>query len=210
MKSFFISRDKKLIRMFQCLRLIYLHMKFEYNLIKLFSSLPQDMIRAILEFDDTYRNTFRAEIFREQLLSLYWKQSFIETAVYRLVFSFLENIMKTRQTFMRPDNFYVIMGGRFQTKRTFTSVGDMRKDIKLILSPYKNFMRWKMVPVMDKSEYYAKQTIVWDGCIGNRLWLESDPSMFLSLFFGAGSLGGQMVKHVTPSEFGHIGDTFWF
>lgn len=185
-------------------------MKFEYNLIKLFSSLPQDMIRAILEFDDTYHNTFRTEIFREQLIHVFWKQSFVEDAIKRLIFSHLDNIVKTRQTFMRPDNAYVIVSGRFQTKCTYTTVSDLRKEIRLIFSPYKNFMRWKMIPIKDKLSHHTKKTIIWDGCIGNNNHIQSDPSMFLSLFFGAGSLGGQMVKNVTPSEFGHVGDTFWF
>jgi len=185
-------------------------MKFEYNLVKLFSALPQDMIRAILEFDDTYHNTFRTDLFREQLISVFWKQSFIEDAVYRLVFSNLEKIVKTRQTFMRPANDYVIMAGRFQTKFTYTTISDMRTEIRLILSPYKNFMRWKMIPAQDRQLSYSTKPIAWDGCIGNIAHVRSDPRMFLSLFYGEGSLGGLLVQHETPAEFEHIGDTFWF
>ena len=184
-------------------------MKFEYNLVKLFSALPQDMIRAILEFDDTYHNTFRTDLFREQLISLFWKQSFIEDAVYSLVFSNLEKIVKTRQRFMRPDNDYVIMAGRFQTKFTFTTIRHIRTEIRLILSPYKNFMRWKMIPAQDRQLSYSTKPIVWDGCIGNIADVQ-DPQMFLSLFHGEGSLGGLLERHKTPSEFEHIGDTFWF
>jgi len=182
-------------------------MKFKYNLVKLFGMLPQDMIRAILEFDDTYRGTFQTDIFKEQLLSLYWKQTFVEDTVNRLVFSRLENLVKAKQTYMRPDNAYLIMCGRFQTKCTYSTIRDMRKEIRLIVSPYKNFMRWKMIPFGDKNAYHTKKNIIWDGCIGNSI---HDPSLFLSLFYGAGSLGGQMTMNTTPAEFAHIGDTFWF
>jgi hypothetical protein len=143
-------------------------------------------------------------------MSLFWKQSFIEDAVYRLVFSNLENIVKTRQTFMRPANAYVIMAGRFQTKFTYTTIVDMRKEIRVILSPYKNFMRWKMVPAQDRKAAHLAKPIVWDGCIGNATHIRSDPGMFLSLFFGEGALGGLLVKNDTPVEFNHLGDTFWF
>ena len=182
-------------------------MKFEYNLVKLFSALPQDMIRAILEFDDTYHNTFRTEIFREQLLSLFWKQSFVEEAVTRMVFSKLENIVKHRQTFMRPENTYIIIAGRFQTKFTYTTIVDMRKEIRVILSPYKNYMRWKLVPARD---VHTTGPIVWDGCVGNVAHIRSDPSMFRTLFFGEGSVGGLLEMNKTPPEYGHLGDTFWF
>ena len=182
-------------------------MKFEYNLIKLFSALPQDMIRAILEFDDTYHNTFRTEIFREQLLSLFWRQSFVEEAVSRMVFSKLETIVENRQTFMRPENAYVIMSGKFQSKFSYKTIVDMRKEIRVILSPYKNYMRWKLVPAREK---LSRNPIVWDGCVGNLVHLRSDPSLFRSLFFGEGCVGGLLEMYGTPSEYGHLGDTFWF
>ena len=178
-------------------------MKFEYNLVKLFSLLPQDMIRAILEFDDTYHRTFRTEIFKEQLVHMFWKQSFIKEAVDNMVFSHLENIVKTRRTFMRPANIYVIMAGRMETKHGYRTIGDMRNEIRIVLSPYRNYLRWKMVPKMDND--HANKP--WDGCIGNSV---NDPRAVWSLLFGAGNVGGQVVKYVTPSAFGHIGDTFWF
>ena len=165
------------------------------------------MIRSILEFDDTYHKTFRTDIFKEQLISLFWQQSFIQDAVRHVVFLHLEKIVNTRQTFMRPSNDYVIMAGRIQTKLTYVSISDIKNEISLILSPYKNFMRWKMVPAQDRQLPYSTKPIIWDGCIGN---IRSDPGMLRSLFFGKGYLGGLLVQHETPSKFAHIGDTFWF
>ena len=182
---------------------------YEYNLVKLFGALPMDMIREILEFDDTYHNTFRTEIFREQLVHQFWKQSFIEEAIRDLVYSQMEYYVKHRQTFIRPSNIYIIMAGRLETKSTYHAIKDIRKEIKIILSPFQHFMRWKMIPVQDKSTHYENPLTIYDGCIGDNINI-ANPTTFLSVFFGAGRIGGQTVKNLTPTSFSHIGDTFWF
>ena len=185
-------------------------MIMNYNWITLFQRLPLDIQRLIFEYDDTYRFKFTSPHFKNQILYKHWQRETVSQYVRELVYQRLEFLIMTK-TFWNPDNcIFNAMDGKLFISRIYQEIDDVRKEVYVYLTPYKNYLRWKLIPSASNLRLYDERKMLYDGFIGDQSNIENDPKIFQSMFFGNGRMRGNGLEPLEVPEWcRHIGDTYW-
>lgn len=144
----------------------------QYNL---FTSLPDDLIREVCEWDTTYRYVFSGENARQEIMKGYWSRKSIQDEVLRSILFRLHRMRESKLTII--SKFFHMNTFQFDNVLYFTRCTDgMRDDeidtlpdcelcediygeISVYFSVFEDVLRWAIIPKTfeGKADAYFKR-----------------------------------------------------
>ena len=178
-------------------------MSLTYNLPQLFHRLPLDIKRHIYEFDNTYHDIFRSNIFKKDLIQSYFLRPCITHTVKELVFCTLETFQSEQRSWYPMFAPVKMRNGKIIDKNTHRIITDIRSEIDLFFSPFDtNILRWKYV-YKGTVHLYKETDFLYDGCIA----IQPDR---LPILFYAGRVNSLCTEiEEIPIWCRHIGSIYW-
>lgn len=174
-----------------------------YNILFFFKHLPNDILRHIFEFDNTYHYYFQKHEFKRELVHTYWNRTCVMNTVKELIFTTLEQFIVERQYWYPTFGAFYIKNGNMFDKNTRRKIRGIRNEIDIFFSTYEtNFLRWKYV-YKGTSHFYKSTQLLYDGCIAIH------PEPIQNIFY-SGRLNAlcERVENI-PTWCNHIGSMFW-
>ena len=156
----------------------------EPKIFNLFTSLPDDLIREVCEWDDTYRTVFSSKQFTDNVLNAYWTRNYIQKKIKNHIYNTLELYQEEQSQFanrflemnfddicdgtvyfvnqtegMTPDEIDALPG------KTNHVCRDLRKETTVYFSLFQDVLRWVIIPktFASKADEYFKRCET-DGC----------------------------------------------
>lgn len=150
----------------------------------IFTSLPDDLIREVCEWDDTYRTVFSSKQFTDNVLNAYWTRNDIQKKIKNHIYNTLELYQEEQSQFANrflEMNFDDICDGTVyfvnQTEgmtpeeidalpgKTNDVCRDLRKETTVYFSLFQDVLRWVIIPktFASKADEYFKRCET-DGC----------------------------------------------
>jgi hypothetical protein len=130
----------------------------------LFTSLPDDLIREVCEWDTTYRYVFSEQSFNESVLNAYWRRKYIQKKIKNEIYNTLESYQEKGSPFanrfleMNFDDIcdgtvYFVNQTEGMTPEEIDALQgksnvccDLRKETTIYFSLFQNVLRWVIIP----------------------------------------------------------------